>query len=552
MATESIETIQEMELQVVKQTVLQNTIAMTTSEHGASGNEDGKSYSLRVDSATPFLTKLGNDPRLELPSSRDLERLPPLNFRPPLLQNWALCISFIFNGAILAVLVVLIRLETFKIQYSWSYFVATVLPVVLGTMTSSLLDGTIDSLSRIRPFMMCAVDGPEPRRHSTKAKEHFSGNTSLFSCARIRQEGRGLSVRDLSKIRYNSASWVVNPFYLWFFTSLSLFLFGGYTSTLALRYIRGEGFLVTFNSTIGALVFSFISTGLSTFYNDYWAEVRVFAAATEPFVHLNMKNEDHERERSGLGVKHRPNAGDTLLLNYKYPPSVVIIHSALKRRHWKVARTAAVALLQRGLPILVGSSFVISYGEDNGANVEISIPFFVAIIAWMFVYILLIPYEVRESGYDRHLPRELESIGDLLSWIYSSSLLQGGDGGSGGQVDGEKAAHPGNDPLDIKFELHGLEPQPGTQRDWGVEVERWHMEARLLLTKTRLCFGLSNIRGTNEYTIGICNSEDLIDVLQPPASSACLSRKRRKGPRQDTEGRLEYSIAGTQDFKVIG
>ncbi|KAF4468031.1 phosphoribosylaminoimidazole-succinocarboxamide synthase [Fusarium albosuccineum] len=85
--------------------------------------------------------------------------LPPLDFRPTILTGGALFLSLVFHLLVLGTLVFLYYKEIFSVSYAWAYFVIKILPTVIGTATAVLVDEMGQSLSRIRPFMLCAQEG---------------------------------------------------------------------------------------------------------------------------------------------------------------------------------------------------------------------------------------------------------------------------------------------------------------------------------------------------------------------------------------------------------
>ncbi|KAF5007954.1 hypothetical protein FDECE_5723 [Fusarium decemcellulare] len=98
--------------------------------------------------------------RLNPVPARDVEhaKLPPLDFRPTILTGGALFLSLVFHLLVLGTLVFLYYKEIFSVSYAWAYFVIKILPTVIGTATAVLVDEMGQSLSRIRPFMLCAQE----------------------------------------------------------------------------------------------------------------------------------------------------------------------------------------------------------------------------------------------------------------------------------------------------------------------------------------------------------------------------------------------------------
>jgi len=331
---------------------------------------------------------------------------------------------------------------------------------------------------------------------------------------------------------------------MWVYTIASLILLAGFITALAFASSRDNTFHFPFSSNVPSVLFHFILTTLFGFYNVFWEDAQLFSALTEPFVALGTEHKaagasSNGRETNKIRNK-APNAHETLLLSYTCLPSIVAMYTAFSRNHWKVGRTAVMAMLQRALPIIVAGSFnVYGLGNASESAVEISRVYFIIIIIWLAVYLVMIPYEVLECGYSRHLPRNFMSIADLLSWTYSSSLFRVdtlNEKRSGGLID---------DPLDIQFKRE--------ERDQGVKREQWHMEARLRLAENEFCFGLSKVPETGFYTMGICDSKEWEDVLIPPVPWPFRLWEKKKGSSgQDVETeKVKYPIAGTQKFNIL-
>ena len=82
--------------------------------------------------------------------------LPPLNYKPFMLELWFLRCSLAFSLAILIMLMMCYFFSTFDVIGQWGYFTIQILPVVIGTITASFLNGMALTLSRVTPFILCA------------------------------------------------------------------------------------------------------------------------------------------------------------------------------------------------------------------------------------------------------------------------------------------------------------------------------------------------------------------------------------------------------------
>lgn len=77
------------------------------------------------------------------------------NFRPLILQNRMLCLCLLYHILMLVCLVVAFHMATWKARRPWSYLIHTILPYILGTLSTIWVCGVIMALSRITPFLHC-------------------------------------------------------------------------------------------------------------------------------------------------------------------------------------------------------------------------------------------------------------------------------------------------------------------------------------------------------------------------------------------------------------
>ena len=279
---------------------------------------------------------------------------------------------------------------------------------------------------------------------------------------------------------------------------------------------------------ISAFLLNFLLTFVLSVYSIFWEDVYLFSAITEPYVEM--------------GKPGGATADQALLLNYASLPRPIAIFDAATRGHWKVTRTASVAMLQRLLPIIAGASITVSSRDHDlngsGSTIQLSTPLSIITIVYLAVYLLLIPYEVLESGYNRHLPRDSLTIGDLLSWTCSSPIL--------------RQDHINLDP--DRPETGLLEGNPLDTSADGPRSQKWYMEARLRLAQLRFSFGMEIATAedvNSEYTIGIKSSgADTPDLSRP-----LKGLRRRVANLADAEkgnmtGGGPYKISGSRRFTI--
>ncbi|KAH6990266.1 hypothetical protein EDB80DRAFT_816383 [Ilyonectria destructans] len=326
-----------------------------------------------------------------------------------------------------------------------------------------------------------------------------------------------LSTEKLDKLRYNSVPSITQTPAIILYTVGAILFVAGYIAVFVFgRKDSGYEIKPPVSSDIAQFIFGFVLTTIAVFYLEFWENMKLFAATTEPFVHLHN------------GGK----ADETLLLDYTSCHQIIGIYEAMTRKHWKVARSSLLAIIHRALPIIVGASTTIQVDGDE-SSVLFSVPLSIAIITWMAILVPLIPFEGLESGYSRHLPRDYISIADLISWTCQSNILQADD------IDeNEKGLLRGN-PFDLSVE------GPGS--------EKWHMEAKLRLTDLTYHFDLHEIDSDPNglSTIGLRSSKD-----GPGKPMSLRRRLRREKPhlsceQEEQANEVSHTIAGAKRFKIV-
>lgn len=306
-----------------------------------------------------------------------------------------------------------------------------------------------------------------------------------------------------------------------------------------------------------SFIFQFIPTFTMGLYTWFWDDISLFICSTQPYINLISPH----------------SASDSLLLDYSFQLPYIVTFSALQNKHWKVARVSAVALLQRLLPILVGSSVVImNYPEDSiylppphrdPYWIYVSYPQCIIIIIWLLFYAAIIPYEVLEADRKRNLPRNYHSIADILSWTYASRLLRKDD-----SDEYEKGKLTGNPFNAIKSS------EPETDGRWygGFQSEKWYMEARLRMSGQKYQFGLyESTTHPDRYCMGIDEAGPNMEAVPEPSPSpstatwrARLTRRKKTVsasvlPTFDETGSganlklagKEYSVSGDKRFVML-
>lgn len=293
--------------------------------------------------------------------------------------------------------------------------------------------------------------------------------------------------------------------------AITLISIGAFIAALAAGFSNGNVMHVSYGRI--SFIFQFIPTFTMGLYTWFWDDTSLFICSTQPYINL---------------ISPQP-ASDNLLLDYSFQLPYIVTYSAMKNKHWKVARVSAVALLQRLLPILVGASIQItdwSISRDSHHYVvSASFPQFIIIIIWLLVYAVMIPYEFLEVGHKRNLPRNYHSIADILSWTYASRLLRKDD--SNEYEDGKLTGNPFNT---VKSS------RPETSDRWydGFQSERWYMEARLRMSCQKYQFGLyKSTTHPDRYCMGIDEAGPNMETVpleesSSPSTPTWRARLRRR------------------------
>ncbi|KAK6844918.1 hypothetical protein PG995_015028 [Apiospora arundinis] len=104
--------------------------------------------------------------------------LPSLNFRPMSLKLAFLYWVLFWNLSITALLIAVVIIPEFSLKGVWSYFVIQIMPTVIGTVTSVLLESVVMNLFRITPYIICASRVKQQRDSGTPHSLNSSSDGS--------------------------------------------------------------------------------------------------------------------------------------------------------------------------------------------------------------------------------------------------------------------------------------------------------------------------------------------------------------------------------------
>lgn len=155
-------------------------------------------------------------------------------------------------------------------------------------------------------------------------------------------------------------------------------------------------------------LYSFIPALIGNILFLAWQPIDVYYRALQPFFELAAP-EGASAERS-------------VLLAYPSAFPIQVTIQAIINRHWKVACLSAMSLISIAIPILAGGVFMALYYPSAG-NIRISavMPAYEALIVFCGLY--AVSFLTIFPGRRRHLPHDITTLSDLMSFFYQSPLL---------------------------------------------------------------------------------------------------------------------------------
>lgn len=118
-------------------------------------------------------------------------------------------------------------------------------------------------------------------------------------------------------------------------------------------------------------------------------------------------------------------AEESLLLDYNARLPMEVSICALVNGHFKVAWISFIGIMSITLPVLAGGIFTAQFVRSlQDVRTEASLPGFEALVAFLVIYAFsfLAIFPTRK----RHLPHDISTLGDLVSFFYKSPLLAEG------------------------------------------------------------------------------------------------------------------------------
>ncbi|KAL9595480.1 MAG: hypothetical protein Q9179_004965 [Wetmoreana sp. 5 TL-2023] len=156
-------------------------------------------------------------------------------------------------------------------------------------------------------------------------------------------------------------------------------------------------------------LYSFVPSIIGMLLFLLWQPIDLYFRALEPFAQL------------GGSTRGSP-ADESLLLDYTAClPAEVTIKAALAG-HYKVAWISFISLMSATLPILSGGIFTAQYFiPSREVRVAADMSGYYALVVFVAIYAL--SFLVVWPGKNRRLPHDIRSLGQILSFMYESRLL---------------------------------------------------------------------------------------------------------------------------------
>ncbi|KAJ5220260.1 hypothetical protein N7468_009464 [Penicillium chermesinum] len=155
-------------------------------------------------------------------------------------------------------------------------------------------------------------------------------------------------------------------------------------------------------------LYSFIPALIGNFLFLAWQPIDVYHRALQPFFELAAP-EGAAAEKS-------------ILLAYPAGLPLQTTIQAIMNGHWKVAWLSLMSLVSIAIPILAGGVFMALYfPSDDKIRISAVMPAYEALVAFCALYAL--SFLAIWPGRRRHLPHDITTLADLMSFLYQSPLL---------------------------------------------------------------------------------------------------------------------------------
>ncbi|KAL8899407.1 MAG: hypothetical protein Q9207_006213, partial [Kuettlingeria erythrocarpa] len=157
-------------------------------------------------------------------------------------------------------------------------------------------------------------------------------------------------------------------------------------------------------------LYSFIPSFIGMMLFLLWQPIDMYFRALEPFAQL------------GGSTRGSP-ADESLLIDYTACLPVEVTFKALLAGHYKVAWISLISLVSATLPVLSGGVFTAQYFiPTQEVRVAAAMSGYYALVVFVVIYSLsfLVIWPTKK----RRLPHDIRTLGQILSFVYESYLLE--------------------------------------------------------------------------------------------------------------------------------
>lgn len=216
-------------------------------------------------------------------------------------------------------------------------------------------------------------------------------------------------------VRYRWTPWFLQETFVvaWIVTAFVLLV--AFIVVSFVRQAVRNGFLPLLASSTNSIgfspadfLYSFIPSLIGLVLFLLWQPFDMYFRALQPF--------------SDLANPRGASAEESLLLNYTSCFPIAVSINAAIAGHYKVAWFSFISLLSITLPILGGGIFTAQFfTSEQEVRVAADMPAFYALLVFVIIYAIsfLLVWPTRS----RHLPHDIQTLADLISFLYQSPLL---------------------------------------------------------------------------------------------------------------------------------
>jgi hypothetical protein len=217
--------------------------------------------------------------------------------------------------------------------------------------------------------------------------------------------------------RFTYVPWFLRPYSISIFSGLLAAALSVALTLLINNKIFEDGFAPRVSTKVlpfvqissAAFLWSFLPSLVADQYRLLIKNIDMFYRLVEPYASLRAKIVKPERVRKCFA------------LNYTNDLPVVVTLKALDNGHWKVAFVSLFSLLSSFIPAAASNMFYEDTDVRYGPHIAVWKSYFIFVVIYIGALILFLVAIIPDET--RHLPHDLETISDHLSFLSQSSLL---------------------------------------------------------------------------------------------------------------------------------